>query len=185
VDWFLGFFLPRRKRQTHRSGEVAADARRAHAETPGRSHIRWKEIFAVALMADALLLGVQSILSVVIDGEGLWRTSWVAGAVFMGADTAHWPAVFDFTAITAALAAIFPSSFAMAVCLALVLPRPTLEQSLLCEIGLGLLLYFVDVHVFTHWFPFLAQERNWWDILSHMIFGSGTAWLLTKISRKP
>jgi hypothetical protein len=138
------------------------------------------ELLGIALAGAGVLLGVQSVLMAVFAHESLWKTSWVVGAVFMGTEVLHWPAVFDLAPITAALTALYPTALACALVLGAATHRLGLKWAILAGGVAGGLFYFGDLYGMTRLFPWLAAERNWMAVVSHLVFGGATAWLLQR-----
>ena len=117
--------------------------------------------------------------------QDVWKTSWMIAAVFMGREVLHWPAVFDMAAITAALAALYPSAFLCVLILLIAEQRRSVKRSILTGAMVGFLFYFVDLYALTRLFPWLAAERNWMAALSHLVFGAVAAWLLGRAEEAP
>lgn len=143
------------------------------------------EMLRIALSAAAVLLGVQSVLMCIFGHQNVWKTSWVIGAIFMGPEVLRWPAVFDMAAIAAALATLYPTSLLYVLILHGVAHGLSLKWSIPLAAVLGLLFFFVELYALTRWFPWLAEERNWMAVLSHLVFGGVTAWLLRRAAGEP
>jgi hypothetical protein len=137
-------------------------------------------LLRVALAAAAVLLGVQSVLMALLAHQSVWKTSWVIAAVFMGPVVLHWPAVFDLAAITAAMTALYPSSFLCVLLLSGVVQRLSPKWAILIGALVGFLFYLVDLYGLTGLFPWLAGELNGMAVLSHLVFGGVAAWLLAR-----
>lgn len=138
------------------------------------------DILRIALAAAGILLGSQSVLMSVFAHQNVWKTSWVLAAVFMGPEVLHWPAVFDMAAITAALAALYSTSLLCTLILFAVPHSLSPKWSIFLAAMLGLLFCCLELYGLTRWFPWLAQERNWLAVLSHLVFAIVTAWLLQR-----
>jgi hypothetical protein len=161
----------------HPKTSVAA---KATNRAPPHVFLGVEGLLRVALVAAAVLLGVQSALMAMFAHQDVWKTSWVIAAVFMGPEVLRWPAVFDMAAITAAIAALYPTSFLCVLILLIVEQRLSVKWSILTGVMVGFLFFFVDLHVLTRLFPWLAEERNWMAALSHLVFGGVAAWLLER-----
>jgi hypothetical protein len=160
-------------------------AGKATAKASARVFPRMEGLLRVALVAAAVLLGVQSALMAIFAHQEVWKTSWVIAAVFMGPVVLHWPAVFDLAAITAAIAALYPTAFLCVLILLIVDQRQSVKWSMLTGAMVGFLLYFVELYVLTRLYPWLAAERNWMAAVSHLVFGGVAAWLLWRAEEAP
>jgi hypothetical protein len=152
------------------------------SSAPGWAALGPWPLLGIALAGAVVLLAVQSILMAIFAGQSIWKTTWVLGAVFMGRDVLHWPAVFDFAACTAALTALYPTTLVCAVLLSGLTCRVTLKWAILAGAVVGGLFYIGDLYGFTRLFPWLVQERNGMAAASLVILGVVTAWLLRQAS---
>ncbi len=155
------------------TGQAVSRPRLRAGLEPGR-------LLGLALAGAGVLLGVQSILMAIFAQESVWKTSWVVAAGFMGTEVLHWPAVFDLAPITAALTALYPTALVCAVLLYPATHYLGLKWSILLGGLAGGLFYVGDLYGLTRLFPWLVQERNWMAVVSHLVFGGVTAWLLQR-----
>jgi hypothetical protein len=142
------------------------------------------QLLGPALAGAGVLLAVQSVLMALFAHQSVWKTSWVVAAIFMGPEVLHWPPVFDFAALTAALTALYPTALVCGVVLCLATRRLGLNYSLLVGGLIGLLFCPIDLYAPTRLFPWLAEERNWMAPLSYLLFGGVTAWLLRLVRQE-
>lgn len=135
-------------------------------------------IFWTALIADVTLLITDSILTGLFTGYSFWRPSWVLASVFMGKVVLHWPSVFDFAAITAAVTALFPFCYCYVLILALAVLPWNLNRATVAGAVFGALSYFPSVYGLSHWCPWLIDVRGWIFFTAHVVLGLMTTGVL-------
>lgn len=151
---------------------------------PLRASLGPGQLLWIALAGAGVLLGVQSVLMGVFGHESVWKTSWVVGAIFMGREVIHWPAVFDLAPITAAMTALYPTALVCALVLYGLTHRLPLNGAILTGVLVGALCYWADLYSLTPRYPWLAAERTWTTLVSYLVFGAVTAWLLRRANEE-
>jgi hypothetical protein len=142
-----------------------------------------KSILLAAWIASATLLIVESLLTAIFTPQSFWSPFWRVAAIFMGTVVLHWPAIFDFSAIAAAWTALFLISIVYVLILAWTILPWSGRHSITVGAVYGIPCYLVNLYIFGARFPWLADERNWRTLLSHLAFGAMSAWVLAKRSR--
>ncbi len=128
-------------------------------------------ILWAALSGAAALLATDAILSALFNAQGAWQPCWVLASVFMGQVVLHWPAVFDFGAITAALAALFPFCFCYTLILALVVLPWIGHSAGFVGAAFGMLCYLPSHCGFSLWRPWLVGQGGWILFVGHLTLG--------------
>ncbi len=146
---------------------------------PGLHDILWG-----TLIAAATLLAADSFLTGLFTPQSIWKPSWVLAAIFMRKVVLHWPAVFDFGAISAALTALYIVSFGYVALLAWLILPWNWNRAVLAGGIWGLACYFVNFYLVTAWIPWLTSERNWIALVSHVLLGIVAAEALVRRCRR-
>ncbi len=141
-------------------------------------------ILGTALIASGALLAMEAILTALFTGQSGWKPFWTVVAIFMGPVVLHWPAVFDFGAISAAWTAVFIVSIGYAAILGWVLLPWNWGRAVAVGAVFGVFFYFINLFGFAAVFPWLASERNWVTLASHVGFGAVAAWNLKRLRRQ-
>jgi hypothetical protein len=137
-----------------------------------------KAILWAAAFWTLVLMGIDGILTALFTHHSGYQFFWTLAAIFMGRDVLHWPAIFDFAALSAAWTALFIISVGyMGILGWLILPS-TWKRPLLAGAGLGIFYYFVTLYSITRPFPWLATDRNWITLVSYIVAGAISAWWL-------
>ncbi len=137
-----------------------------------------------AWIAAGALLGVDSLLTGLFSSQSMGKASWTFGAIFMGPVVLHWPAPFDFGAISAAWVAIWIAAIGYVTVLAWFIFPWNRGRELAAGAVWGLVCFIPSVFGFTRLFPWLAAERNWMTLISFGVFGAVAAWALLVQTRK-
>ena len=144
---------------------------------PG-AYLDLSAILWATVLATGTLLAAVSLLSGLFTHQNVWRTSWVVGAIFMGDVVLHWPAVFDFSALSAAFTALYIVALGYVLVLAWLILPWNWNRAVLAGGLWGCVCYCINLFGFTTWFPWLTSERNWIVFAGHLLFGVVAAHLL-------
>jgi len=126
-------------------------------------------VFWTALAADAALEAADAIVTGVGTGQSMWRPSWVLAAVFMGRGVLHWPAIFDFAAITAGMAALLPFCFCYTVVIGVVVSRCDLSVAGFAAVAGGVIFYFASRYGLSRWRAGVVAELGWPFLIGHIV----------------
>lgn len=110
-----------------------------------------------------------------IRGEGviqnLFRDARLAAAIIMGRGVLGPHAGFDPLVMGVATLVHFSLSLAYTAVLARAVRSLTLRSALLVGTGFGLILYGINLHVFTAIFPWFIPVRGVITLVAHLVFG--------------
>lgn len=140
-------------------------------------------ILGTALIASGALLAIEAVLTAAFTGQSGWKPFWTVAAIFMGPVVQRWPAVFDFGAISAAWTALFIISIGYAAILGWVLLPWNRGRAVAVGAVFGLFCYLINLFGFAALFPWLASQRNWVTLASHVGFGAVAAWNLHRVRK--
>lgn len=138
--------------------------------SPHRRAAIWAGIYAgIAATAAQLLLWL------LFSGQALpalfYRDTRLTAALVMGRDILIPADTFDPVALPVATLIHFALSAIYGLVLGGFVPRGGTAPALLVGSVFGLLLYLLNLYVFTAIFPWFAPARGWITIASHIVFG--------------
>ncbi len=147
----------------------------------------WTVAIAAGFAAGAVLMVLDLLWSTAFDPKGPWRTSHMIAPIFLGADTVR-SSGFDFSVGIVALA--LATHYALGIVFGLILAAImvplrldfTAGRALVTGAVFGLVLYAVNFHLMTKWFPWLADLRGWASICAHVVFGMVAALIYWKLA---
>lgn len=143
---------------------------------------------AVSGFAAGAVLMVLELLWAGATGANVWDASHRIAAILVG------PHVLEYTSSSfgvglAALATHYALGIGFGFLTGFLLARLRLDGALAVALAagavIGLLLYFVDFHLMTRFFPWMAAMRGGSTILAHLVFGMVTAGLYWVLRRGP
>jgi len=134
----------------------------------------WPQAVCAGLVGGAVLMVLEMLWSVSVSGSTPWRTSHLLAAIVMGEDTLQ-SSAFSLGVVTIALATHYVLGVVFGVLLAFVIAGFRYESNtgMLEFIGamFGTLLYLVNFHVMSLFFPWMADLRGWSTFIGHLVFG--------------
>jgi uncharacterized membrane protein YagU involved in acid resistance len=104
--------------------------------------------------------------------EILYRDMRLTAAILMGPGILSPPATFAWDVFMLSALIHFSLSITYGIVLAYFIARLGVWSSVLAGILYGLIIYGVNMHVFTLIFPWFAVARDWVTILTHAVFGA-------------
>jgi hypothetical protein len=115
----------------------------------------------------------------------LYRDARLAAAVVLGPAVLPPPATLDWTVMATATIVHFALSIGYAAIVAAWIGARPFGPALAIGVLFGLLLYAVNLHGFTHVYPWFAQARGWITVAAHVAFGvvAAAAWVRARPRR--
>ncbi|HEY8623007.1 MAG TPA: sodium:proline symporter [Casimicrobiaceae bacterium] len=101
----------------------------------------------------------------------LFRDARLTAAIIMGRQVLPPPATFDGSIMLVAALVHVALSIAYGLTLSVFISRLSTPLSLLAGAAFGLLLYVINMHGFTFFFPWFAAARDWITAATHVVFG--------------
>src|SRR5512134_72508 len=125
--------------------------------------------------------------SIAVTGEGPWAASRMIAAIVMGPQVLQSTA-FSLSAVTVALLLHYAFGIVGGLVIAAVSAPLGLDSRLslavLTGAAFGVVLYVINFHVMTTFFPWFTQIRGWTTLLINLIFGISTTLLYWKLERR-
>ncbi|HVE49088.1 MAG TPA: hypothetical protein VNG69_05645 [Casimicrobiaceae bacterium] len=148
----------------------------------------WTVAIVAGLAASAVLMVLDLLWSSVAEGGGPWRTSHMIAPIFTGVDTAQVSEYrFSWGVVAIALAAHYVLGMISGIVLAAIMTPMHLDTSVVkaSAIGaaFGAVIYVVNFHIATRFFPWLTELRGLPTIAAHFVFGIVMAVLYYKLGR--
>jgi hypothetical protein len=101
----------------------------------------------------------------------LFRDARLTAAIVMGSEVLPPPETFDLAVMAVATAVHLTLSFVYIALVVLLVDGRTATAAATLGAGFGLVLYAVNMHVFTSIYPWFVQARDWTTVAAHLVFG--------------
>lgn len=134
----------------------------------------WRVATLAGLIAGLVFLVVITSLMPLVGGT-VWTAPRMMAGIAMGPDVLPPPATFDLGIVVVGMIVHFVLSMLFAAVAGLLVRGQTVFVAVLIGTGFGLLLYLFNYFVFTGFFPWFAEIRNWVSVLAHLAFGGAAA----------
>lgn len=150
----------------------------------------WQAAAVAGLAAGAVLMVLEIAWAAFTSPDGPWRVTQLVAALTLGAEhTLHGSArVFDAGIVAAALVTHYGLGVAFGVLLGHVVAGYHLDGriagTLLLGALFGLLLYAVNFHALTSFFPWFRELRGWSTLVAHLVFGTAAAGLYARLAKR-
>lgn len=142
----------------------------------------WHAAVWAGIIAGLLFIMLEMFMVEVFTEGTLWQPLRMIGAIVLGEEVLPPPATFSMPIMVSALILHFVLSVVYACALAwLIKGHHTLTSVVLIGAVFGLAVYLINFYMFTDWFPWFMQARNWITVLSHILFGSAAGWVYMKL----
>lgn len=147
----------------------------------------WAAAAVAGLAAGAMLMVLDMVWSSIFDPAGPWRISHMIAPIFTGAHPAATTGyVFSVGIVSISLAAHYVLGIIFGLVLAPVMAQLELDtpaRALPTGAIVGLLLYLLNFHVWSIFFPWLADLRGGDTLAAHVVFGVVAALLYCRLKR--
>lgn len=150
----------------------------------------WMAAAVSGLAAGAVLMVIELVWAAISAGDAPWRISQLVAALTLGPyQTLSASAQrFDAVIVAAALATHYGLGVAFGLLLGQVIAGLHVESHpvTMAAIGVafGALLYLLDFHLLTEFFPWIAELRGWRTFAAHLVFGLTAALLYWRLARR-
>ncbi|SFC51159.1 hypothetical protein SAMN05216344_1209 [Polaromonas sp. OV174] len=146
----------------------------------------WPAAAVAGLAAGAILMVLELFWAMLAGGGNPWVASHMIAAIVMGSDTLK-SSGFDLTVVTVALLAHYVLGMVFGLILATII-APFRQGSGLILVAVfgavfGAVLYLLNFHAMTHFFPWFIEWRGTATLAIHLIFGVTAALLYRKLDR--
>lgn len=134
----------------------------------------WAAAVAAGLVGGAVLMVLELLWSTTVSGMDLWYTSRRIAAIVLGPETLQGSG-FSLGVVVVALATHYVLGIVFGIALALIIARYHYEANpgMLELIGMvfGSVLYLLNFHGMSVFFPWIAELRGWATFIGHLVFG--------------
>jgi len=147
----------------------------------------WAAAAVAGLGAGAILMVLDLMWSLAITGEGPWAASRMIAAIVMGPQVLQ-SSAFSLSIVMVALLLHYAFGIVGGLVIAAVSAPLGLDSkfglALLTGAVFGVVLYLVNFHGMTAFFPWFTEIRGWAAFLVNLIFGISTTLLYWKLERR-
>jgi hypothetical protein len=134
----------------------------------------WTSAACAGLVGGAVLMVLELLWAVSLGGSSPWIASRMIAAISLGPDTLK-SAHFSVGVMAVALATHYVLGIVFGLVLAMIIAGFHYESNaaMLQVIGLvfGGVLYMLNFHGMSHFFPWIAELRGWANFIAHLVFG--------------
>jgi hypothetical protein len=148
----------------------------------------WTAAAVSGFAAGAVLMVLDLIWSALFNVHGPWRTSHMIAPIFLGADSLATEYRFSIGVVAIALTTHYVLGIVFGLVIAAIMAQLRLEtpaRALGTGAVLGALLYLVNFHALSGFFPWLAGLRGVDTLAAHLVFGMVAALLYWRLKRIP
>ncbi len=147
----------------------------------------WSAAAVSGLAAGALLLVAELFWSTMMVGTNPWPTTRMIAGIVMGSEVLQ-SSMFSLGTTIAALVIHFVLGAVLGLILGAIMAPFTLDSSIgmavLTGAVFGLVIYLINFHVMTRFFPWFVDARGWHTLFGHLLFGACAAIAYWKLESK-
>jgi len=150
----------------------------------GLHPINWSAAIWSSVIGGLVFAGLEVLMVPLFQGVSPWAPLHMIGAIALGPSAMASPDSFEPGIIGTAVVVHMALAILYGVVLAFVISR--LDTGMATAIGAiyGFALYLVNFYVFTKWFPWFANARDWISIFTHIVQGALWAYLYMVLDRR-
>ena len=146
--------------------------------------INWSAAVGAGIIGGLVFAVLEVTLRPLLQGMSPWAPLHMIGAIVLGPGAMATPDVFDLKVISAAVVVHLVLAVVYAIVLAFIVARLEVGTATLVGAVYGFALYLVNFYVFTRWFPWFADARDWISILTHVVQGGLWAYVYKMLERR-
>jgi hypothetical protein len=147
----------------------------------------WAAAVVAGFVGGAVLMVLEMLWAFSITGGSSWSTSHMIAGILMGPDVAGGSS-FDVVVVAVALFTHYLLGILFGLILAAIIAPYHLDSgagmALVVGAVAGFVLYLINFHGMTAFFPWFAKMRGGETMIAHMIFGMATAWAYLYLERR-
>lgn len=148
---------------------------RLHPHAWQRRQPDWAAAVTAGLIGGAVLMVLELAWSAsVSSGDNPWRSSQLIAAIVMGQGVLQ-SSSFSIGVVAVALATHYVLGIVFGLLLAFIIAGFRFESRAgmleLIGLGFGAVLYLVNFHGMSAFFPWIAELRGWAAFIGHLVFG--------------
>lgn len=146
----------------------------------------WAAAATAGFAAGAVVMVLELFWSAVVSSGGPWVVSHLVAAIVLGPATLQ-SSAFSVTVVAVALLAHYVLGIAFGLLLAAIMAHFMLDSDLgaasLAGVVFGALLYLLNFHGMTRFFPWFIEWRGAEALFTHLVFGVAAALLYRQLNR--
>jgi len=146
--------------------------------------INWGAAIWAGIIGGLVFAGLEVGMRPLPQGMSPWAPLHMIGAIALGPGAMASPDAFDVRIIGTAVVVHIALAILYAIVLAFVIARLSTGNAALVGAAYGFALYLLNFYVFTNWFPWFADARDWISILTHVVQGALWGWLYKAFDRR-
>ena len=143
----------------------------------GPHPINWSAAIWASIIGGLVFAALEVLMVPLFQGNSPWAPLHMIGAIALGPGAMASPDTFDLGIIGTAVVVHMALAILYGVILAFVIARVDMGLAIAIGAIYGFALYLVNFYVFTKWFPWFADARDWISIFTHIVQGALWAWL--------
>lgn len=149
--------------------ELRLQPRAWHSRRPD-----WAAAVTAGLIGGAVLMVLELAWAASVSDGSPWRSSHLIAAIVMGEDVLQ-SSTFSIGVVAIALATHYVLGIVFGLLLAAIIAGFRFESRAgmleLIGLGFGTVLYLINFHAMTAFFPWIAELRGWSTFIGHLVFG--------------
>jgi len=150
----------------------------------GLHPINWSAAIWASVIGGLVFAALEVLMVPLIQGGSPWAPLHMIGAIALGSNAMTSPDTFDLGIIGTAVVVHMALAILYGVILAFIIARLDMGMAIAVGAIYGLALYIVNFYVFTKWFPWFADARDWISIFTHLVQGGLWVYLYKLLDRR-
>jgi hypothetical protein len=147
---------------------------RSHEHDWQRRLPDWTSAACAGLVGGAVLMVLELLWAATVGGGSPWLTSRMIAAITLGPDTLQ-SSTFHVGVMAVALGTHYVLGIVFGLVLATIIAGFHYESNavVLQVLGVvfGAVLYLINFHAMSAFFPWIAELRSWANFIGHLVFG--------------
>jgi hypothetical protein len=137
----------------------------------GLHPINWSAAIWASVIGGLVFAALEVSMVPLFQDKSPWAPLHMIGAIALGPNAMTSPDTFDLGVIGTAVVVHMALAILYGIILAFVIARLDMGMAIAIGAIYGLALYIVNFYVFTKWFPWFADARDWISIFTHLVQG--------------
>jgi len=146
--------------------------------------INWGAAIWAGVIGGLVFAVLEVGMAPMFKGQSPWAPLHMIGAIALGPGAMASPDAFDLRVIGTAVVVHMALAILYAIVLAFFIARLSPANAALVGAAYGFALYLLNFYVFTKWFPWFADARDWISIFTHVVQGALWGWLYKAFDRR-
>ena len=143
--------------------------------------INIKSAILSGVIAGFIFVILEMIMVPLFAGGSPWGPPRMIAAVILGSEVLPPPATFEPGMMLVAILVHLSLSIIFGLILAAFIHQLNMARSIYFGLAFGIVLYIINFYIFTEFFPWFVNARNWITVFSHAVFGLTAGWMYYKM----